>query len=233
MLGRAAERFIRTTWPDIQSLAEELFATFSRDLPIQASQIIITQQPGDESPPFVINRPGDADGPSMVVNRGGGGDSTFGDITIHGNDYGATDFNFTPGYGLPDRNGDSLELFDFPPGGGIAGVGEGGGGGADLGDITFPGQEANSIPAPTDNPFMLYGEVVAKESGQTYSVNVWAKSPTGPRAGTISVRFPMVGPAEDIPAGTPTPVICFPALVGDTRTISDAVGFVPTFLPTS
>lgn len=241
MLGRAAQRFIRTTWPSVQELAEELYATFSPLQPIEASKIIINQDPNDDSPPFVINRGGDAVGPSMVVNRGGGGSTTFGDITIHGNDYGGTNFDFTPDYGL-DRGGSTLTIGDFGGGGtgGIGGFGNGegegdddppvaGGGGMDLASIEFPNQEAGGVPLPQDNPIMLYGEVVSKTSGQTYDVNVWAKSPNGPRIGRIPVRFTMVDPSEEIPSGTPCPVIIFPGISGAGRVVLDAVGHVPTF----
>lgn len=227
MLGRAAQRFVRTTWASVQELAEELYATFSPLQPIEASRIIINQQAGDESPPFVINRLGDATGPTMQINRGGGS-NTFGDITIHGNDYGSTDFDFSPSYGLPDRGGSTLTIGDFPPGGGIEG---GGGGGADLSDIDFPDQESGSIPAANNTPFMMYGEIVSKESesSRSYFVRVWAVYPTGPSAGVILVRFPMVDPEEEIPAGTSVPVLCFPSQSNLRRAV-DAIGFIAVYL---
>ena len=241
MLGRAAERFIRTVWRTPQELAEELYATFSPLQPIEASKIIINQSPEDASPPFVINRPGDASGPTIQINRGGGGATTFGDITIHGNNYGDTNFDFNSAYGLPDR-GSTLTIGGFGSGGGIGGFGDGteedgggdiiagGGGGVDLAGIYFPDQELGSVPLPQDNPIMLYGETVSKESGQTYEVNVWAKTPTGPRIGRIRVRFTMIDPGEEIPVGVPCVVLAFPGTSGGNRIIVDAVGFVPAFM---
>lgn len=225
MLGRQAQRFIRTKWASAQELAEELYATFSPLMPIEASKIIINQNPDDESPPFVINRPGDATGPTITINRGGG-DTNFGDTNIHGANFGGTDFNLNRDYGLPG-GGSSLDLGFFPDTGGID---SGSGGGVDLNDIVFPDQEPGSVPASNNTPFMLYGEVVAKESGRNYAVNVWAVSPTGPRAGTISVRFPMVDPEEEIPAGTQIPVMCFPGQSGSLRRVIDAVGFIAVYL---
>lgn len=236
MLGRTAERIIRTRWKSIQELAEELYAIFSPDMPIEASKIIINQNSDDASPPFVINRPGDATGPSFQINRGGGSND-FGGIDIHGSNFGATEFNFTNDYGLPPT-GSTLNLGDFPTSGGIGGVTGGGtggggggaaGGGTDLSGIYFPGQEAGSVPSPQDNPIPLYGVIVSKVSGQTYTTNVWAKSPTGPRIGQIPVRFTMVDAGEEIPANTPVSVLAFPGLSGVTRVILDAVGYVPAF----
>lgn len=222
MLGRPAERFIRTEWASVQELAEEIYATFSPLLEIEASKITINQEAGDTSPPFVINRPSDATGPGFVINKGGG-TNNFGDIDIHGSDFGDTTFSVTPDYGLPP-DGTTITFGDEDEGG------SSGGGGVDLASIYFPNQQLGSVPFPQDNPVMLYGEIVSKTSGQTYEVNVWAKSPLGPKIGRIPVRFTMVDPDEEIPAGTPTPVLIFPATVGAGRVVGDAIGFVPAFM---
>lgn len=241
MIGRAAERFIRTTWASVQELAEELYATFSKDLPIQASRVIINQAEGDQSTPITINRGGTAEGPTITINRGDGGSVNYGGIDIHGNQYGDTNFDFggfggTNTYGLPGGSGSRLDIGFFPPGGGIDEFGSGdsgsggSGGGVDLSGIYFPNQEFGSVPIPQDNPILLYGEVVGKESGRNYSVNVWAKTPEGPRIGTLVVRFPMLDPSEEMPEGTHVPVLCFPGYSGLSRVIVDAVGWIPVYL---
>lgn len=243
MLGRAAERFIRTKWSSIDELAQELYATFSPDAPIQASQIIINQAAGNTAPPFIVNRQPGATGPALQVNQNGGVNN-FGPIDVNGDTFGPTNFNINedPGtfqfpqdvYGPLDFNGSTFDFADpsLDPNGGNVRPGSGG---IDLGTIDFPGQDQSTktaaVPTPTYNPFALYGEVQGQASGIQYTVKVWAKSPVNnPSIGTILVRFPMVDPSEVIPANTPCPVICFPGITSaSASTILDAIGFVPTF----
>lgn len=71
MLGIAAMRFIRRKWPNVQQLAEELYATFRKGMTIEPGQIIIEQQAGDTRPPIVIRQPDDFTGPVIQVTRGG------------------------------------------------------------------------------------------------------------------------------------------------------------------
>lgn len=253
MLGRAAERFIRTKWKSVDDLAQELYACFSPDLPIQASSIVINQAPNDTSPPFTVNRAPGGSGPTMVINRDGG-TNNFGDININGTNFGQTDFGINNTFGSPldplgnpygnlDFNGSTITFGDFnlSPDGGYVGPSPGGGsgGGIDLGGISFPGQDPATktlaVPSANFNPFILYGEVSAKLSGNSYAVLCWAKSPaSSPKLGILTVRFPAVNPSEVIPAGTPTPVICFPgADPNNLKVVLDAIGFVPAFLPES
>lgn len=254
MLGRAAERFIRTRWTSIDDFAQECYAIFSPDAPIQASSIIINQAAGNTAPPFVVNRQPGATGPSIQVNTNGG-TNNFGNIDVNGSNYGPTNFNInedhgtfnfpanvyngtTPGSSL-DFKGQTFNFADpsNPGSGGGGGSGSGGSGtgGIDLGTINFPGQDPSTVilavPNPQFNPFVLYGEVQAQGSGISYAVKVWAKSPllNAPPIGIIDVAFPAVDPSEMIPAGTPCPVICFPGLDGTTSKILSAIGFVPTF----
>ncbi len=247
MLGRAAERFIRTKWASVQELAEELYATFSPDQTIQASQIIINQAANNQAPPFVINRAPGSSGGSIQINKNGG-DNNFGPIDINGSTYGPSNFNIndTPGdftfgpgssYGGLNFNGSTFYIGDFthdPTGGQI----RPGAGGIDMSRIIIPGQDPSTktaaTPSPAYNPFILYGEVNSLVTGQTYRVNCWAVSPTNsaPPIGVLNVRFPMVDPAEIVPTGAACPVLCFPGLnaAGD-ATILDAIGFIATFLP--
>lgn len=227
MLGRAAERFIRTEWGSLQQLAEELYAIFSPLQPLEVSKITINQPDGDTSPPLVINRTPDSTGSSISINRGRS-DITFGDISIHGSNFGDTGFDLGNEYGLPDT-GITIEIANFnevgDPASDITGL--------DLSTVAFPGQEAGSVPDPLYNPLMLHGVVVSKTSGQTYSVDVWAKAPTGPKIGRIPVRFPMVDENEEIPAGAIAPVMIFPGESGDNRVILDAVGYIPVWFQTA
>ncbi|HUR53511.1 MAG TPA: hypothetical protein VMZ71_05250 [Gemmataceae bacterium] len=111
----------------------------------------------------------------------------------------------------------------------------GGGGGTDLGDITWPGAvpgDEDGIPSPADNPISLYGVVVAKVEGPVYNVRVYAKNPlTSPALGVIPVRQMQIDPDDEIPPGTPVaPVIVFPGTVGGVRTVQSAIMQVPVFL---
>lgn len=185
MLGKAAERIIRTSWRSVNELAQELYAIFRGDAPIISSgpvqlspdpgvpAIQITQTPGDDTPPITVN-------------------------------------------GQP--------------------ITTSGGGGTDLGDIDWPGSDPTTItdatPAtPSDNPITLYGEVVAKINGDTYSVRCWAKNPdTAPPIGILPVQQRLIDPDDTIPPTTPVFVIAFPGTVGGVRTIIKAVMQTPVWL---
>lgn len=106
-----------------------------------------------------------------------------------------------------------------------------GGGGTDLGDITWPDQvpadKTDATPLPANNPITLWGRVVAKLSGDTYSVRVWAKNPdTSPPIGVLTVQQGLIDAADTIPPNTPVIVLAFPS----TGTIAKAVMQVPVFL---
>lgn len=224
MLGRAAERFIRTQWKSVQELAEELYATFSPQAPLEASSIVINQLPGQQTAPFVINRAPDTNGGSIQINKDGGSNN-FGDVNINGDNFGGLDLNINRGYDDLVQ-GKTLTIDDS--------VGQSG---IDLSGVAFPGQDPSqkvaAVPIPEFNPFMLYGEVQAVSSGVIYKVKCWARSPfvnASPPIGVLDVRFPMVDPSETIPSGTPVPVLCFPGNdPTNVKTILDAIGFVPTF----
>lgn len=185
MLGKAAERIIRTSWRSVDELAQELYAIFRGDAPIISSgpvqltpqdgvpAIEITQPPGSTTPPITVN------GAPITVNGGGG--NNFGDITWTGQ---------------------------------------------------VPTDKPDATPAPSDNPITLYGEVVGKLSGDTYSVRCWAKNPdTSPPIAILTVQQRAIDPADTIPPLTPVVVVAFPGTVLGVRTIVKAVMQVPVFFP--
>lgn len=108
----------------------------------------------------------------------------------------------------------------------------GGGGGTDLRDIEWPDlpteDEILAIPPPGDNPIPLYGEVIAKISGDTYSVRCWARDPDSfPPIGVLTVQQRLIDPDDTIPPNTPVQVLAFP----NGGVIQKAVMQVPVFLP--
>ncbi len=107
----------------------------------------------------------------------------------------------------------------------------GGGGGTDLSDIDWPdlppGDEADAIPSPADNPIALWGRVVAKLSGDTYAVRCWAKNPdTSPAIGVLTVQQGLIDADDEIPPLTPVMVLAFPS----SGAIAKAVMQVPVWL---
>jgi hypothetical protein len=218
LFGNETNRLIRTKWrpEQIDDFAQEVYALLSGNLPMTINAPVKIA-PRDGSIPLTVTPGPDSTNPSIAVNNGGVtqtiGGNTDGDITI-----GGLTFN-PPADGSP-----------APAGGGSGG----GGGGIDLGglDYTSSPPDPQAVPDPGQNPFILYGEVAAKATGSNYSVNVWAKDPGGyPKLTTLDVLFPGVDPDEEIEAGTPCPVICFPGrLAGSGRLgIVKAIGFVATF----
>lgn len=185
MLGKAAERIIRTQWRSVQELADELYAIFRGNAPIISSgPVLLTPDPG--VPAIQITQATSDPTPPITVN------------------------------GKPITAG-------------------GGGGGTDLGDITWvgqnPGDGPNATPPPSDNPIVLWGLVVGKLSVNTYSVRCWAKNPdTSPPIAVLSVQQGLIDADDVIPTGTPVVVVAFPGTVLGVRTIVKAVMQVPVFL---
>lgn len=110
-------------------------------------------------------------------------------------------------------------------------ISTGGGGGTDLGDIDWPdlppGDVDLAIPPPSDNPIALWGRVIAKLSGDTYSVRCWAKDPDSfPAIGVLTVQQGLIDDDDEIPPLTPVLVLAFPV----NGTIGKAVMQVPVFL---
>jgi hypothetical protein len=216
MLGQAAMRFVRTRWKGVQQLAEELYATFRPGMTIEPGQVIINQPPGSTGAPIIIRQPFPT-GPDGLPNPVPGTGPQTPIITI-------------------ERGGTTISLGDalFPDGEGLP-DGVGGGGGVDLGDSEWPeidpDEEEDAIPAATDTPFPLIGQVVSHVSGNNYTVRVWAKDPlTYPSLGTLTVRQMQIDASDQIPEDTWVSVICFPATILGVRTIERAVMQVPVFL---
>lgn len=237
MIGRAAERLIRRSWgTNADQLAQELYAIFTSELPIEAQSVTITQATDSTEPPIQIRQPipglDPLNTPAITITRGNivttfgtdpaNGGPVFGNTTFGGTTIGGTTF--------VNNGGDSP-----PPPSPPATTGGGGGGGTDLGGIDFPGQDPKdrtvAVPAPSDNPIALHGVVGSKLNGQTYSVTCYAKSPqTGRPIGVLRVRQAQIDSDDTIPPGTGVMVLAFPGKDGDTRTILDAIMYVPVFL---
>lgn len=95
---------------------------------------------------------------------------------------------------FPSGTGPNYDAIDWP------GAGSGNGTGS-----------PQSIPDPTTNPIIMYGEVQAKVDGFNYLVTCWAKDPaSNPPIGVLAVRQGLIDPDDTIPSGTPTLVIAFP-----------------------
>lgn len=145
----------------------------------------------------------------------------------------------SPPLQIVQPEGSTIPPITFTRGGVTTAIGDttiGAGGGVDLGSLTFPNPTPDIIvatPAAADTPFVLYGELVAQVTGNTYQVRVWGKPPLdNPAMATLNVRFPMIDPADVIaPPFVPALVLCFPGTVAGTRTIVDAVAIAPVFLP--
>lgn len=206
LFGPETERLIRTKWKGVQSFAEEVWSLLQGDLPItQNAPVTITQtNPNDPRSPLTIDLPADASGPGITITRGS----------------------------------DTITLGNFSPsgGGGSGGGGDINLGGIDLGSLDWPGQDPTTAdaatPAPSDNPFTLYGLVQDQIDGSLYNVAVWAVSPElGPSIGTIPVRQALIASDDVIPVNTPTLVLCYPGttLVG-VRGIIGAFMQVPVFV---
>lgn len=118
----------------------------------------------------------------------------------------------------------------------VGGTGEGGsGGGIDLGEIEWPGQEPgdeeDATPPSALNPISLHGVVVGKVGGNVYSVRCWAKNPSlYPPIGVLPVEFPDVDEDEVIPNGARCPVTMFPKIVFNVVQPDKSIGYVPVFL---
>lgn len=197
MLGVVAERFVRTQWKDVQTLAQELYAIFREPLDIQPGSIKIVQPAGATTPPIQVTQPAANTGPGISISNGG------------------TTITLGP----------------------VGGSGGGsGGGGINLGSVTFPGQDpgdvAQAVPAPNENPIVLHGKIVAKIAGTVYQVRCWAKNPdTAPPIGLLAVDFKDADPDESLPANATCPVIAFPGADGTVFTILKATGYFPVWYP--
>lgn len=111
----------------------------------------------------------------------------------------------------------------------------GGGGGIDLGEIEWPGQEPGdeeeATPPSALNPISLHGVVIGKVGGNVYSVRCWAKNPSlYPPIGVLQVEFPDVDEDEVIPNGARCPVTMFPKIVFNVVQPDKSIGYVPVFL---
>jgi hypothetical protein len=216
LFGIETNRLVRVKWqPEmIDDLAQEIYSLLSGKNPMFIDAPVRIN-PTDGSTPLTITMPDDNTTTPAVTINNGGVEQTFGGNTEGDVTYGGITFN-TPDTGIAT-----------PPTGGTGGTT---GGGPDLGDIDYPSgpPDPAAIPAPSENPIVLYGEVNSKIDGNRYSVRCWAKDPlTSLPIATLEVYVAGLDPTEELTLNHPMPVIVFPSSGG----IGRAIGFVDLFFP--
>lgn len=242
MIGREAERLIRRSWASVDQLAQELYAIFTADLPIETSNLTVNQPAGSTTAPVTVRQPFNPGGNPPTISIQNGNTTT----TLSGNGGTISIGGFTGGTTTIDIGDTTFGGLDFPGntnpggngggGGDLGGGGTGGGGGTDLGGLEFPGQNPDdkvfAVPAPADNPFVMHGVVGEKLGSNTYAVTCFAKDPQTARPiGVVNVTQGQISADDTIPPGTEVLVIAFPGKDSSGRqTILGARMYVPVYL---
>ena len=169
-----AARLLRERWSDANTLAEELYAMFTSDAPVEIdSPLVVTASPGQQAPPIVVRNFGQNDA-GVQIQRRVPDQLDFPEIpplpTLETGDFTVTNY----------YSDQAPEVFQNPAPGGVQPGGgspiqSGGGGGT-------PG-------------------VVLSGTGDSYQVNIYpnglAASPT-----EVTVTQLQIDPSAEIPAGT-------------------------------
>lgn len=166
-------RLLRETWPNATMLAEELYAIFNTDKPIELTSPLQITNP----------RPGV---PSLTIADGGFSDS----VLI--NKSGLPGFSFPPLPGLPpypaaNPAGGFSVTITIGPGGVAASQGPTGG-------------AQSPVPRPQSGGGGFPGKVVSG-TGDTYEVDVYADGLASPPVRRTVTQL-QIAPDETIPAGT-------------------------------
>lgn len=253
MFGDQAVRLLREGWggviePDVNgnlvergatSLAEELYAMFSDDIPqTQNAPLTLNKKDPNAGAPLTINN--DFGGSSLDVN---GGDTTFnggnftvatpqgtativaGTTAIPGDkvSIGATGANGAPGFGVNTGSSSPedpakkkpIEPFhlDLPP----------------LEDITVGGVNLADLLDDAGGSSVTLGKVVSG-SGATYKVALYASGPAQPSTATVTATVPQIAKGEVVPPGTWIAAVVR-ASVRTTSGVSAVIGTTYSFQP--